>query len=252
MIDHKNIKLGKKAARTDPRTLKFAKYVTPGPPPITANWLNLSKWDMYGNDTLGDCVEAAAGHMINLWDSFTQTIKQPTTGDVIAAYSAVGGYVPGDPSTDNGTNMLDFLKYWRKTGIAGHKIAAFVQLKAGDLNELRQAVALFGAAYIGVQLPLSAQGLEFWSVPGGLTGDGSPGSWGGHCIPVGAYSETLPPSHRNTVITWGNKLTMSDYFYDCYCDEAYAVLSNEWLMTTGLAPSGFSFSQLEADLSWIV
>ena len=253
MIDHTQIKLGKKAARFDPRTLKMAKYLGPSidPPPASTDWLaNVTSWPMYANDKLGDCVEAAGAHMVELWEKYTNSNKpQPTNTDVLKAYEGAAGYIPGDPSTDNGTDMLTFLKYWRNTGIGGHKILAFVSLKRGDLTELQQAIWLFGSAFIGVQLPVSVQSRNEWTVPNGLTGDYAPGSWGGHCIPVGAYSDLVPARTRNRVVTWGEVVTMSDYFYQIMSDEAYAVLSQDWIDTNGLAPSHFDLAALQADLA---
>jgi len=252
MIDYKNVKLGKKAPRLDPRTLRFAKYIQAVPsPPIEVDYLPAhGPWPMYANDSLGDCVEAAAGHMIDEWQYCTQPdALQPTTAQIIQAYSGATGYVPGDPLTDQGTDMLTFLKYWRKTGVGGHKILAFVSLETGNLTQLEQAIWLFGASMIGLALPISAQNQSAWSVPGNLQGDAAPGSWGGHCVPVGAYRHDFPSRLRNTVVTWGQTLTMSDYFYQCYCDEAYAVLSQDWIEKQGVSPSGFDLAALQADLA---
>jgi len=240
-------KLGKLAPRLDPRTLKLAKYL-PAPPPAPAavDWTKLvSNWPMDGNDQIGDCVEAAGAHTIQLWNSQSNPGAAPISENtVISWYSRVAGYVPGDPSTDNGTDMLLFLKFLRKQGF----ISAFMALSPRNLVQLRQAVYLFGAAFIGVALPITAQDQNEWSVPGDLTGDGEPGSWGGHCIPVGAYNTTELPRYRNTVITWGTTLRMSDYFYRCYNDEAYVMLGPEWFKA-GVAPNGFNLAALEADLA---
>lgn len=240
-------RLGKHAPRIDSRTLKFAKYLTPLPVvPNSADWtLRVPAWLMYGNDQLGDCVEAAGAHTIQLWNSLNNPalppIPEPT---VIGWYSKVAGYVPGDPDTDNGTDMLSFLKFLRKWGY----IAAYVALSPGSLSQMRMAVWLFGAAFVGVQLPITAQNQTAWTVPGSLQGDGAPGSWGGHCIPVGAYNTIQLPRNRNTVITWGETLQMSDYFYQSYNDEAYAILGPEWFKL-GVAPNGFNLAALQADLA---
>ncbi len=71
---------------------------------------------MYLNDQLGCCVEAAAAHMIQQWNFYAGHPAKPTDQDVLSAYEAVGGYVPGDPNSDNGTDMLAFLNWWRQTG----------------------------------------------------------------------------------------------------------------------------------------
>jgi len=250
MIDVGNKKLGKQPARIDARTLKLSKYLRAvAPPPQYANWLKPIPLPMYANDSIGDCVEAAAGHMINLWQSWTAPkVPQPTQEQIIEAYSGATGYIPGDPNTDNGTNMLSFLNYWRNTGVAGQKIAAYVSLEPGNLQEMMQAVYLFGAAFIGIELPIAAQAGN-WLAPPNLQGNNAPGSWGGHCVPVGFYDEFKRPANRNTVITWGEELLMADGFYQVYSDEAYAILSADWIEANQQAPNNFDLAALQADLA---
>jgi hypothetical protein len=169
----------------------------------------------------------------------------PTDSQVLKAYEDVGGYVPGDPSTDNGCFILDALNYWRKTGLGGHKIMAYVSVDPTNLDEVRDAIWLFGNLFIGVELPLSAQSQSAWTVAdGGPFGDGSPGSWGGHAIPCVAYSDK-----SLTCVTWGQTLKMSYNFFRDYCDEAYAVLGPEWIGSGQISPGGFNLDQLQADLA---
>jgi hypothetical protein len=243
-------KLGKKPVKVDKRTLKFAKYRMPGvlptvPPEVS--WVTkVQNWPMLLNDQLGDCTIACAAHQIEQWTAYAGVQVTPTDQDVLAAYEAVGGYVPGNPNTDNGCYILDVLNYWKKTGIAGHKITAFVQVNQADLNEVREAIYLFGNVYMGVALPVSVQGADMWTVGNGgpaAGGDNAPGGWGGHAIPVVAMSpETL------TCITWGSRLKMSHNFFLDYTDELYAVVSQDWIEANGLAPSQFNMSQLLLDL----
>ena len=248
--------LGKQPARVDPRTFQFARYLAAKlPSPRRAvDWTRgITNWPMYGNDTLGDCVEAASGHHIEVWEEYAQgnTTNIPTDEQIVQAYSGDTGYVPGDPSTDNGTDMLSFLNYWRKTGVGGHKILAYVKLAPGNMTHLKLAVEWFGGAFIGLQLPVSAQGQNVWTTPGSLTGSGEPGSWGGHCVPVVGYKKRhLPNSRHNgtTVVTWGQTLHMTADFYRVYSDEAYALLSEDWIAKTGLSPSQFDLSALQSDL----
>jgi hypothetical protein len=47
MADHSKMKLGRKAIKTDSRTLAFAKYLTPAlpPPPPAADWTKgIASW----------------------------------------------------------------------------------------------------------------------------------------------------------------------------------------------------------------
>jgi hypothetical protein len=206
---------------------------------------------MYLNDVIGDCVPAAAGHMVEQWTTYAGLPVIPTDADILKVYEDIGGYVPDDPSnpqtnaSDNGATMLDMLNYWRKTGVAGHKILAYVQVNPKNADEVRTAIYLFGNLFTGIQLPTSVQGFERWIVPdGGMASPvGVPGSWGGHCIPIVADS----PRSR-TCVTWGGLLKMSPNFMLDYVDEAFAVLSLQWIEKNGLSPSHFNLAQLEADL----
>jgi len=245
-------KLGKNAPLHNPKTLQLSKYLLNLPHiPNEFDWFSkVPTWPMYDNDTLGNCVEAAQGHMIEQWSTYANPPGVVLSdSQIVQAYTAEAGYVPGDPTTDNGTYMLLALDYWRKTGIAGHQIIAYVQLATGNSVELEAAVWLFGNAIVGLQLPLSVQNLDEWSVPeGGTVGDGLPGSWGGHCVPVVGMAPNAMP-----VITWGSTLWMTKRFYQNYSDEAYAVLSHDWLQTANnLSPESFDLAQLKADLQLIV
>jgi hypothetical protein len=242
-------RLGKLPPVIDNRTLQMARYraVLPSIPP-EVSWMAKvpANWGMMLNDNLGDCTCAAAGHMIEQWTTYAGSPVTPSDAAILKAYEAVSGYTPSDPSTDNGAAMLDVLNYWRQTGIGGHKIFAYVQLNPLNPLEVRQAVQLFGNVYMGVQLPLSAQGENAWTVPPGGTGpdDGVPGGWGGHAVPIVAVS---PQSL--TCVTWGSTLKMSHNFFTTYCDELYAIVSVDWIEKNGLSPSQFNLAQLEKDLA---
>jgi hypothetical protein len=256
-IDPLKLKLGKQPARHDPRTLLFATYVTaamPAPPPN----LNLTTkmkvpWGMMDNAQVGDCTCAAAGHLMMEWTSNAQSkIFTPSDAQIIAAYSAITGYNPKTGANDNGAQEIDVLNYWRQTGIAGHKIQAYVALEPSNHTHIIDGTWIFGGSYIGLALPKSAQSQtsnkQIWSVPpGGPVGDGAPGSWGGHAVPVVAYD-----SRSLTVVTWGTLQTMTWGFWAAYCDEAYAILSPDFLKQKGrqsVTPDGFNLAQLQEDLA---
>src|SRR5581483_817640 len=100
----------------------------------------VTTWPMYDNDEFGDCVWAAIGHQIQAFSAYGfGTVITVTNADVLAGYSAVTGFKPNDPSTDNGTVVQDALNYWRKTGIAGHKILAFAQVNHRNRTECEAA-----------------------------------------------------------------------------------------------------------------
>jgi hypothetical protein len=252
-VDPLKLKLGKQAARHDPRTLLLASYMTtelPVAPPAFDLTSKVSVWGMMENQDIGDCTCAAAGHLIMEWTANAgKKMVTPTDKQIVDAYSAITGYNPKTGANDNGAVEIDVLNYWRQSGIAGHKITAYMALEPSNHTHIMDSVYIFEGCYIGVQLPVSAKeqikNHQPWSVPpGGATGDGKPGSWGGHAVPVVAYD-----SRGVTVVTWGALQAMTWSFWEAYCEEAYAILSKDYLDGKKKAPQGFSMQQLQADLA---
>lgn len=248
-IDWRGMCLGKHPVRHDPRTLKLADYITdlPSPPPAR-DWTAKLGEDlgMLGNDRLGDCTCATAAHMIQVWTSQIGMITMPSEREVIEAYMAVGGYDGVDPATDQGANMLDVLNYWRKTGIGGHKIGAYVKVDHNP-DSIQLAIDLFGGVYTGANLPRSAQN-GAWVLAGHqpIGDDQAPGSWGGHCLSASSYDRTGP-----IFVTWGRRQKADWSWFVAYVDECYAIISSEWLDSIGTAPSGLDVMKLQDALQRI-
>lgn len=251
------MKLGKKPPRLDDRTLLLARYVDLAALPPVPDSYDLTaavpSWPMSGNDRLGDCTCAAVGHMIQAWTYATgRDLTVPDaqieelyweTGSPAAKTGAAGG------PTDDGRDEISVLNYWRKRGVPGthDRIGAYAAVAPTDRALVRAGTYLFGGLYIGVGLPLTAQGQAAWSVVGdGKTGDSAPYSWGGHAIPIVAYSPA-----GLTVVTWGGLLDMTWEFCDAYVDEVYAIISPDWFDASGATVSGFDAAALAADLAEI-
>lgn len=251
MIDLSKVRLGRKPKKHDRRNLMLARYLATRPVlPASIDWtpavhhgLFDSGWPMFKNDVVGCCAVAAPGHMIECWTANAGIEQLVTDDDIIGAYSGITGYKPDDPSTDQGSCELDVLNYWRQTGIGGHRITSFVEVAPGSLTELQAAVAWFGGVYIGLDLPMSAQAQTgfVWDT---VANDG--GDWGGHAVNLVSFD---PDGF--TCITWGRKQQMTNRFIAAYCNEAYAIISPDWLNSAGVSPSGFDLSALNADLSQI-
>jgi hypothetical protein len=245
-------KLGRKAVKTDTRTLRMARYLAPALvlPPAAVDWTKgVTAWGMMLNDTLGDCTIAGCGHAVQVWTLNVAGVMATVPDAVVEQYyGKFDGYVPGDVSTDNGGVELDVLTDWRAQGFAGHQLTGFADPAVADLVEVRQSINLFGGVYIGVNLPLSAQGQAVWDVvPDPGDGSTAPGSWGGHCVYVPKYDQA-----GFTCITWGGLQRMTTAFWQKYVDEAHTLLSQDWLAAAGLDdPQGFNLSQLQADLAAI-
>lgn len=245
------MKLGKLPPLHDPRTLKLARYLQtpelPFPPQEVDYGAKQTDWPMALNDQLGCCTVATAVHMIHGWTEAAQGgpgVLIPDS-EVVRVYSAISGYIPGRPETDNGAYVLNLLKYWKNQGIGGHRIAGFVAFNHRDVIQARAAVWLFGGAYLGVALPKTAQGKKLWAVEDpALVGPAAPGSWGGHATHVDGYT-----GEYLFDITWAERIRMSWAFWFDYVDEAYAILSEDWIdKITKKAPSGFDYAQLAQDL----
>ena len=114
-----------------------------------------------------------------------------------------------------------------------------------DHKLVRTAAYLFGGLYIGIALPLTAQTQEVWDWTKSLTGHAAPGSWGGHAVDVVDYGP-----NDLTVVTWGAVKLMTWAFWDRYVDEAYCILSPDYLKA-GEAPNGFDLATLQEDLALV-
>ncbi|GAB2695812.1 hypothetical protein [Kitasatospora kifunensis] len=225
--------------------LRLGDYLTGSlpTPPASVDWQSrVASWPMFSNDSVGDCTCAAVGHLIEAETTYGQgTTVTVADQDVLTAYEKVSGYNPADPSTDQGAVIQDVLAYWQKTGMAGHKIVAFASVDVSNMTEIKTAINLFGAVDVGFNFPSSAMtqfnaGQE-WDVV-----KGSPIE-GGHCVPVGAYAAdgTL------MCVTWGAVQKMTAAFWTTYVDEAWVVITQDWLNAKGLDPQGLNLYQLGQD-----
>ena len=252
MTDHSMMKLGryKSPKKLLAKCLHLADYLDVPklpPPPVYRDWTAniVQPFGMMMNDTIGDCTCAGAGHAIQTLTSAGQgTMLTITDADVLAAYEAITGYDPKDPSTDNGACLVDVLNYWVKNGIGGHKIAGFVTVNAKNAQHLQAACEFFGGTYSGVGLPITSQTQDIWDVPAaGLSGEGAPYSWGGHCIWVPAYDKC---------ITWGERKQFTPAFETAYIDERHAIITTDFInQKTATSPDGLKFQQLQAALQQI-
>ncbi len=254
------LKLGKKAATYDKRDLQFANYRVGALPPYPVQFghekvIPPDGWLMLGNgpdnsvssgfEGAGDCVFAGGAHETMMWTIEGNKPATFTGANAIADYSAVTGYKPSDPSTDQGTDVRVALKYRQKKGLIDanghrHKIGAYVALEPGNLDHLYEALYLFGAVGIGIQFPGSAMD-QFnankpWSVVNGAKVEG------GHYIPLVARRTNLE------CVTWGRIQPMTLQFYQKYCDEAWAILSPEMFGASKKDSEGFDLAQLKADI----
>jgi len=241
-------RLGKNRPVIDDRTLRFGSYLKPAlptPPTAVEYGTKVPSWPMYDNDQYGDCTCAAAGHMIQNWTANAAAEITVPPPSVLTFYEH---FVGTPPPPDAGCNMLQVLRYWRKTGVDGHKVLAFASIELQNQVQAQSAVWLFGSIYIGVALPdFATQGDMLtvpWVVPpGGPVGNAAPNPNNGHCIPAVPYD-----ADNLWIVTWGELKSMSWDFYNAYADESFAVISQDFIEANGLNPAGFDLTALESDL----
>ena len=242
------LKYGKLPARHDSRDLLYASYAPEliRVPAVYKRQLHaFGDWQMLGNDQYGDCVFAGADHETMMWDKEGGHKATFSADTALSDYAAVTGFDPVTGEGDNGTDVRTALGYRRKTGLADtegkrHKLAGYVALEVGNIAHVKEAIYLFGAVGLGFEVPASAQ-QQFadgqpWTVVPGQPIEG------GHYVPAIGYG---PRSVY--VVTWGRTQEMSWQFFSTYTDEAYGLLSAEFLRS-GRSPAGFSLAQLKTDL----
>lgn len=244
------MKLGKLPARKDAVKLKLRDYldttVLPKPPKDFGHEdLVPGPWQMLGNDAYGDCVLAGAAHETMLWNAEAGATVPFDDASVLKNYSAITGFNPNDPSSDQGTDMQAAASYRRKTGIIDakgkrHQVAAYLAITPGDVQEHLIALYLFGAVGIGIRFPGYA--MDQFNAGKPWTRRLLYKIEGGHYICCVARR-----NGRFTAVTWGREQQMTDAFFKKFNDESIAYVSLEALKD-GKSLEGFNSQQLLADL----
>jgi hypothetical protein len=246
-----NYCLGKKPARHAAK-FKFSDIFDasklPTPPAVFGHYQAVKEWFGLGNNDFGNCVWAGAAHETMLWSvAGGRPRAHFTIYDVNSAYTAVTGFDPHRPATDQGTDMKDAADYRVKTGVVDtsgvrHKIDSYAALQPANYDEAVLAAWLTGALGIGLQLPAEAlqqfDEKQTWSVPA------QPHIAGGHYVPgVGRNA-----AGNMVFVSWGALGDMNQAFYERFNDETFCYLSLELLDAKGLSPEGFNRDALLASM----
>jgi len=249
-------KLGKKAPRRLMSTPAFGDFLakaTTWPAVAPRGWeyaVNPADLNILGNDTWGDCAAAGAMHLIQVETANTGNPLYGTLQQTLDLYSAVTGFdinagPSGNNPTDQGTDLLSMLQYWKNTGITVtdkngkevvHKIIGWASLDLSSIPQIRYANDLFGGTYLGINLPQSAEDdTSNWTY--------QPNSpiIGGHCV-----DGTGQGSAGGHLISWGMNIPFQWNFLLQYMDEAYCIVSPAWVNAQGKSPSGLDLNGLLA------
>jgi hypothetical protein len=202
------------------------------------------------NDQLGDCVIAAKAHVDGVWTGNAGALFNASSAQVLAQYEAIGGYKPGDPSTDQGCDMQTALNWWVQNAAPdGSKLAAWLAVDATNVQELKTALFLFENLYFGMALP------DAWISPfpsaDGFVWDVSaagPDANNGHCVMGYGYDATSVLIDSWALFGHLTFAAIADYCVAKSGGELYVLLSTDMLVKgQQLAPNGLSWSQLAGD-----
>lgn len=215
-----------------------------GSVPKSVDWSTGLAFPLFMNDDLGDCTIADVGHAVEIFSTCGQGhLATVTDSDVLAMYERVGGYRPGDPSTDQGCVIQDVLNDWRKTGICSpaHKILAFFQVNHRDLAEVKACTWLFGGVTLGVNLPQSALDQH----DNGQIWDYTPRA---DNVIVGGHDVRIVAVHADgtmDAVTWGTLQRLTPAWLARFADEAWAQADAAWARSAD-TPDGLNYAALNA------
>lgn len=253
------VKTGRKVVSPKPK-LQMANYLDPEQvlPYLrrsVGHAIGLNDFKMCANNRLGNCTCAAVEHGLHViqWQDKHGVDNQEVEQRAVDLYWKTG-------SQDDGRVCTEVLGYVRQAGYGGdpQAVLGYVGVDNTNMAEVCAAIDIFGGTYIGIDLPIMAQMQRVWHIPSNDAPNDpveEPGSWGGHCVWVTGYNHLAPDNSHLTgeipFITWGMRMYMTQGFWTGYVDEAYAVLSKEWLNKVGKSPRGFDLAALESDLKAI-
>lgn len=200
----------------------------PDPPMIFGQQGLISHWGNLANDKLSCCVEAGFAHQVMLWNAQAGINVSFTPDNVISEYSAITGYDPAKPDTDQGTDVDEAMTYWRTVGIrdAGgkaHTIDMFADIPVSNIKLLTQTAWLMGSIGAGFALPDSADDQFTAGKPWDDVGS-PPG--GGHYVPIVGRNSV----GNYILVTWGRLHAATPKFVARYLLIATAPLSLDRLV----------------------
>ena len=246
------MRLGRRRPHPAARKLRLGNYLQKTslpPPPPEADYTSKAPSSlaaMYKNDELSCCVVAGAYHLLGVATGNAGSEWLASDDVIVREYSAIGGYNPNDPTTDQGLDEVTALQYWKANGFAdGSKLLGWAAVDANDADEVRAACFLFEGLYFGVELP------DAWvnptpSAPGFLWDVGAPDVNNGHCFVGCGYD-----ADGLTIDTWGGTLTWPALAALCTPSaggELYVLcLEDQLAKGQSKAPNGVDWATLLSD-----
>lgn len=192
--------------------------------PSAADYLApFSTWKKLGNDRYANCVPVT-------WANMRRLVTSKLTGREVypSMHQVMELYRTQNPNFDpkQGVAIQDLLKYLVDNGGPdGVRAIAFAEVKITEnLDEIRQALAIFGSVWVGLQVKTSNRD-EFdyrqpWTPP---TSSNEPPE--SHSVLVGGYSD----NSSLKLVTWGQTVQVTKEFAANRMVEAWVVVWPEHL-----------------------
>lgn len=247
--------LGKRAAVHDPRMAALRSVMATLPTaPAAMNWQAHMPDDgvpMLGNDQVGDCVLASTAHWVQIASGYTGAAlpSAPSADECVAAYSAITGYDPNNPLTDQGTVVMGpggLVEYWTRTGImiGGElsKLQAAVTIDHTNLDHLDAALTL-GPVFCGALISQGDMDSDFlWDAHDGDI-------LGGHEFLL-VNREIISTGKRYyDICTWDGLWRCTDSWLLAAADEMMVPLVPSFFDAHGVDPAGIDMAAVEAAMA---
>jgi len=252
MIDPKDMKFGKLSAEHDPKAVPLSDITRRFRLNIAGRlwrvaWskkVNEQALGTLGNTRVGNCSIASKLHQIQTWTAWTGTQAVFSDKQAIDIYSRITGY-DGTHATDKGDTIVHVLRSWLREPFEGYQLSGAVTLSPGSIDDIKNAIWIFGGADVGLMLPRTCLHQEVWRLVS-RSGDGAPGSAGGHDVNIVEFDD-----HQRLLKcqTWGHNKWMSYNFFNAYCDEGYGLASKDWLMSNKETPSDLNWDEVLAEIN---
>lgn len=207
------------------------------------------------NDVLGDCVIAEDAHYVAVETGNSGNgLYSYTRAQTVSDYSAITGYNPADPSTDQGTDPTVDLNYRVSKGYAdGSKDYGWALVDATNQAEVKYAISTFGNVKMWFGIPdsidnnmPSASGFV-WDVTAG-----APNPSNGHAVGGYGYSPQGYTADGILIATWGMlglvTWAAAGAWFSSVASGGMAVrVTRDWINAqSGVSPTGVNVAALVA------
>lgn len=250
------MKYGRKPAIHTRRTMRLAiafhrALATLGtPPPVSDDYVSAvmkqspQGWICWLNNQLGDCVCEDSGHEVMLHTANAGSIVIPTADDILKLYEAVGGYVPGNASTDQGCDEMSMEAYMMSTGLCGQKSVATGPVDPTNADHIRWAVQVFGACRLGIIVDQRMESEFASKQPWETPADPNDPNAGGHDVPIVKYD-----TEYAWIVTWGGlqPVAWPLVTQPKFLDESHLAVYPDFTRAGGTTPAGFNLQQMLDD-----